>query len=235
MALAMMGVAVGIIVGTFTVFSPPKPKPRFVTIERSNYKYTPRGNNNGNSDDNNNNLVLGKRPRPPDSEEPRSYYHPSQLESYVIENGRTDPKLGYDRQVVQYRDDDDGTLTKKERASLASQSSDLVMMVSLFGYIRKRISDNNNVPLTYVDYSDLVNTQDMPSGCELWVNPEVTTPLIYGKLQTYRTELEDYELYLSDWTWTWEPPKSTNKDSLLWAAWIWNSGASAKPETSSSS
>jgi hypothetical protein len=224
--LAMMGVGGGIIVGIFAVFSPPKPKTRFVTIERSNYKYTP---SLGNSD-NNNNIVLGKRPRPPDSEGPRAY-HPSALESYVIENGRTDPKLGYDRQVVQYRDDD--TPEEKKKASFVTQPSDIVALVSLFGHLRKRISENNNnnIPLTHVDYSDLVNTQDMPSGCELWVNPEVTTPQVYSVLQTYRTELEAYELYLSDWTWTWEPPKSTNEDSLLWAAWNWNSGVSTKTET----
>ncbi len=179
----MIGVAVVIMLGIYTVLLSPKPEPVFVTIERSGYK-TGR--------DELGKIVLGKRPPP---SEWQNFYNPSELEAYVIDNGFS---LGYDGQIA--------PLQQQKQSQPVSSSANVL---SLFKTIRRQ-----NMAPPRVEYGDPVNIQDMPSGCELWVIPEVTTPNVYSGLQSFRAELEAYEFALLDWTWV--PPQGD-----FWG-WSWN-------------
>ena len=196
-AVAMTGVAVGIMVGIGLVVAPSKPEARIVTIERSGYKY------NKTEIETSNTIVLGRRPSPPPEEEGLkhiNFYQHSELEAYVMENGRT---LGYDKQIAK------DPLWASQSPGLSSTT--MANVWSVFKTIQKQ---NSGPP--HVDYGDPKNTQDMPSGCELWMKPEVTNPEIYRGLETFRDELEAYDEIMLDWT--WDPPKL---DSML--SWGWNS------------
>ena len=88
------------------------------------------------------------------------HYKPSRLKAYVLENGRTNKQLGYDRQVVR-----DKKETEKRSRLLTSIPPPLIpvaMISRLFASTGK-----GNTGVRRANYKDPQNTVDMPSGCEL--------------------------------------------------------------------
>ncbi|OEU07111.1 hypothetical protein FRACYDRAFT_251850 [Fragilariopsis cylindrus CCMP1102] len=93
---------------------------------------------------------LRKYPSPTQNKNNLYNYEPSILESYIVNNGRSNINMEYDRQI--------------------------------------KLNDYYNS----IDYNKL--SSNLPSGCELWTNPQITTPKIYKALQKYRKQLQDYTI-----------------------------------------
>ena len=199
--LAMVSVGGGIMVAIFVGLKPLN-TPETIIIERSSFSSLSMAANNNND----NNKIISST----------SSYDPSSLEAYVIKNGRSNEKLGYDRQI------------KIKRRTKTTKSSPLMVPpplipLSLFSHVFTNKNKN-----TQVDYGDKANTENMPSGCELWTNRDVTTPEIYNGLQLFRNELATYEDNLSKFSWNWEQQQQSLSGSS-------SRSSSSRPSKSSSS
>ena len=138
---------------------------------------------------------LRKYTSPPQNKNNLYSYEPSLLESYIVNNGRSNVRMEYDRQIVSINTNTNDDSNKKIRLS-----SFLSYLIPSF--IRKNF-DN-------IDYNKL--TDILPSGCELWRNPRITTPKIYNALQNYRSQLQDYNIYTKQFQWKYNNNNNNNGD-----------------------
>ena len=229
--LAMSSVAIGIAAGIFVLLNPRRrsreSKERFVEIERSRYVY---GTGDARSRE-----TLGRRPPPGDEDDDEKDnqnesssnnakipYDPSDLERYAIEHGRSNERMGYDKQVKPLPVPKPKRRSRSRRSrSTRSEPSpgSLEKALRPFALLSALRKPPETKPSTHVDFNDARNQKDMPSGCDLWTKPEITSPEIYEGLQSYRAELRTYEESLAEWTWTQAEP--TKKKERVASFWSW--------------